>query len=402
MKVNMSGLMYALSYALDCVERELIGVSTGHGKRVAYISIVLGKELKMKKEQLADLMVCAVMHDNALTQYIYEEYNHSGNNLAKTLGVHCQFGEENLKKFPFQTNMEGVILYHHETADGTGPYKVRGEETPLGAQLIHFADALDKQCDLANVNHTKYEQALNYLEKEKNSIFIENQVNLFKECFTSTDLEKLSEDKIDNELKKLLPDVIIDYSYAQMLDIMDIFAKIIDYKSEFTSNHSLGIAKKAMEMGKYYHYDEETCYRLYIAGALHDIGKLAISNQVLEKPDKLTEDEFAYIKNHAWFTHQILSKIDDFDDILHWCSYHHEKLDGTGYPFGKTAKDLDKNDRLLACLDIYQALGETRPYKQGLSHEKCIEIMRDMAEKKFIDNSIVEDINTYFKGENKL
>lgn len=400
MRVNISGLMYALSYALDCVERELIGVSTGHGKRVAYISIILGKELKMEKEQLADLLVCAVMHDNALTQYIYEEYDRKDNSLTKTLGVHCQFGEENLRKFPFQTDMKGVILYHHETADGTGPYKVRGEETPLGAQLIHFADALDKQCDLGNISSTKYQQILNYLEKEKNSIFIENQVNLFKECITAIDMEKLSDDSIDKELKKLIPDVIIDYSYAQMLDIMDIFAKIIDYKSEFTRNHSLGIAQKAMEMGNYYHYDEETCYRLYIAGALHDIGKLAISNKVLEKPDKLTEDEYVYIKNHAWYTYQILSKIDDFDDILHWSSYHHEKLDGTGYPFGKTAEDLDRNDRLLACLDIYQALGEARPYKDGLPHDKCIEIMRGMAEKKFIDNSIVEDINTYFKGEN--
>ena len=399
MKVNMNGLMYALSYALDCVERELIGVSTGHGKRVAYISIVLGKELKMSKEQLADLIVCAVMHDNALTQYIYEEYTKSGNDLAKTLGIHCRFGEENLKKFPFQTNMEGVILYHHETADGTGPYKVKGEDTPLGAQLIHFADALDKQCNLGNYSSEKYQQVMDYLEKEKNSIFIENQVNLFKECFTADDLEKLSANGIDKELKKLVPDVIIDYSYAQMLDIMDIFAKIIDYKSEFTRDHSIGIATKAMEMGKYYHYDEETCYRLYIAGALHDIGKMAISNDVLEKPDKLTDDEYVYMKNHAWYTYQILSKIEGFEDITEWASFHHEKLNGTGYPFGKTAKDLDKNDRLLACLDIYQALSEARPYKEGLSHEKCIAIMRGMAEKKFIDNSIVEDINTYFKGE---
>lgn len=399
MKVNINGLMYALSYALDCVERELVGVSTGHGKRVAYISIVLGKKLKLKKEQLSDLVVCAVMHDNALTQYIYEEYQKSDSNPTKTLGAHCYFGEENLKKFPFRTDMTDVILYHHETADGTGPYKIKGEDTPLGAQLIHFADVLDKECDLGNNSSTKYQQVLEFLEKGKGSIFIESQVTLFKECFAPEDIEKLSEYSVEKELRKLVPDDIIDYGYEQMLDIMDIFAKIIDYKSEFTRDHSLGIAKKAMEMGHYYHYDEDTCYCLYIAGALHDIGKLAISNDVLEKPDKLTQDEYVYMKNHAWYTFQILSKVEGFEDILKWASFHHEKLNGTGYPFGKTAKELDHNDRLLACLDIYQALGEARPYKEGLPHNRCIAIMRDMADEQFIDNSIVEDINTYFKGE---
>lgn len=399
MKVNINGLMYALSFALDSVESELVGVSTGNGKRVAYISGFLGKALKMNEEQLSDLVVCAVMHDNALTQYIQEEYQKSNTDLKNTLGMHCLYGEENIRKFPFQTDMSDVILYHHETADGTGPFRRKGENTPLGAQLIHFADTLDKECDLGNNSSNKYRQIIDFLNKEKESIFLESQVDLFIGSFSQEELEKLSEDRIEKELRELVPDVMMEYSYKQMTELMDLFAKIIDYKSEFTRKHSLGIAKKAMKMGQYYGYDTDTCYRLYIAGALHDIGKMAISNDVLEKPDKLSDDEYVYMKNHAWFTYKILSQIEGFEDITHWASYHHERLNGKGYPFGKTAKDLDQNDRLLACLDVYQALGEPRPYKSGMPHEKCIDIMRNMADGGFLDSTIVEDINTYLKGE---
>ena len=83
-------------------------------------------------------------------------------------------------------------------------------------------------------------------------------------------------------------------------------------------------------------------------------------------------------------------------EIVHWASYHHEKLDGSGYPFGKKAEELDFIDRLMACCDIYQALTEDRPYKDAMSHEKSIEIMRSMAVGNKIDSQIVEDMNKVF------
>ena len=164
----------------------------------------------------------------------------------------------------------------------------------------------------------------------------------------------------------------------------------------FTKNHSLGIAQKARQMAVFFGYPEETCTKLYFAGALHDIGKLFVDSSVLEKPGKLEAEEYQHIQIHAEWTWKLLGKIRGFEDIKRWASYHHEQLNGKGYPFGKTAEELDTEERLLACLDIYQALTEDRPYKAGMAHNKAIGILREMAEKGELDVDIIEQIDQTF------
>ena len=113
-------------------------------------------------------------------------------------------------------------------------------------------------------------------------------------------------------------------------------------------------------------------------------------------PDKLTDDEFSKMKNHAGYTYLILSEVNDFEEIRDWAAFHHEKLNGKGYPFGKTAAELNEPERMMACVDIYQALTEDRPYKKGLSHEKTCDILDDMAHKDFIDSDISKTIRECF------
>ena len=99
------------------------------------------------------------------------------------------------------------------------------------------------------------------------------------------------------------------------------------------------------------------------------------------------------MKHHAAYTYNILSGIEDFDEIRDWAAFHHEHLDGSGYPFGKTADELNTQERMMACIDIYQALTESRPYKSGMSHEKACDILKDMAGKGWLDADIVEVID---------
>ena len=149
-------------------------------------------------------------------------------------------------------------------------------------------------------------------------------------------------------------------------------------------------------MAKYYGFDDEKRIRYYLAAALHDIGKLIIQNDILEKRGRLDTTEFANMKSHALASRVILSKIKGFEDITEWAGNHHEKLNGSGYPYGIGAERLTHEDRLMACLDIYQALTEPRPYKTPISHKKAMAIMYDMADKNEIDRTIVDDINKVF------
>mgnify|MGYP003589818047 FL=1 len=149
-------------------------------------------------------------------------------------------------------------------------------------------------------------------------------------------------------------------------------------------------------MGRFYGYDPVKVNTLYIAGAFHDIGKLAIPNSILEKPGKLEPAEFQKMKEHALYSYKILSKIQGFEEICSWACAHHEKLDGSGYPFGTKGDQLDHNQRLLCCIDIYQALTEARPYKKPFSHASTLKMMRDMVAAGKIDRQITEDIDKVF------
>lgn len=400
MKLCINDILYAFSYALDCVENELIGIASHHSKRVAYICLILGENLGFNELQLNDLAVCAVLHDNALTEYIHEE-GINGIDVVNdkdkiNAGVHCILGEDNLKNFPFNVDVSGAILYHHENSDGSGPFGKTWFETPIYAQLIHIADRVDAEFNLGFLTEEKYEKILKYLNENKNIEFYEDYVDMFIENLSYDVLLKMKDFEIEILLEEKIPRVCKEYSLEQIITFSDFFANIIDYKSEYTMRHSVNIAKKAAIMAKYYGYDEETTTKLYFAGAVHDIGKLVIDKDVLEKPDKLTENEYIYMQNHAYYTYEILRRIRGLEDIASWASMHHEKLNGSGYPFGKTADELGFKERLMSCLDIYQALTETRPYKEGLKHDKAISILKNMAQNNFIDESIVNDIEIAF------
>ena len=199
MELDIVGLVGACSYALDCIEAELVHLTNRHGKRVAYISVCMAERLGIEGSALQDLAVCAMLHDNALTQYISEEIQEnnisnislggstqgdkntvvdsggmsneseaiiSENGMAyspeiiksivgsihKKIGLHCTYGEQNIKKLPFYTDVSGAVLYHHENADGTGTFGKRWDEIPLFARIIHLCDMVDvmgNSCDFS-------------------------------------------------------------------------------------------------------------------------------------------------------------------------------------------------------------------------------------------------------------
>ena len=152
MEIDIIGLISACSYALDCIEAELVNIKNKHGKRVAYISVRMGQYFDLPEDALQDLAICALLHDNALTQYISEELQeHSAADLtadlvANTTNLHCIYGEQNLVKIPFKTDVTNAILYHHEHADGTGPFHKKWDEVPLSARIIHLADVVEIGC----------------------------------------------------------------------------------------------------------------------------------------------------------------------------------------------------------------------------------------------------------------
>ena len=403
MEIDIIGLLSAFSFALDCVEAELIHVTSNHGKRVAYMSVCMAEKMGVSDDALRDLAACALLHDNALTQYINEEFYSDISNIdtlkvssdditPRQLGMHCIYGEKNLEKYPFKTGVKDVILYHHEEADGSGPFEKKWTEVPLFARIIHFSDMLDAFCKAQKFDEDVFNKAVHFIEKNKDKRFDSEVTKMFFDAFDKEEFSRLGDEHIEEYFWEKVPCEKSFYSFNVLKDLADLFAKIIDYKSEFTSRHSLGVARTASKISEIMGYDKVICDKMYLAGTLHDVGKIAIGNEILEKPARLTDEEFAKMKNHAGYTYMILSKVDGFEEIRDIAAFHHERLDGSGYPFGKRADELTTLQRIMACADIYQALTEKRPYKDGMDHDKACEILKDMADKNWIDKNITEVI----------
>ncbi|MBR9988629.1 MAG: HD domain-containing protein, partial [Gemmatimonadetes bacterium] len=159
--------------------------------------------------------------------------------------------------------------------------------------------------------------------------------------------------------------------------IAEAFAEIIDAKSPFTFRHSTNVARYARAVAEVTGCDVVEARRIYRAGLLHDIGKLGISNRILDKNGPLTPDERLEIERHPVYSQEILQRVEAFNDFATPAVLHHEKLDGSGYPWRRSGDTLDSAARILAVVDIYEALTADRPYRAGMPSHRALQIIHE-------------------------
>ncbi|MDR0637974.1 MAG: HD domain-containing protein [Spirochaetaceae bacterium] len=373
------------------MSRKRLGATTHHGKRVAALAGAMGLRLGMNGRELSAVTSCALMHDNALTEMILAE--RKGGNAGEAWRLHCESGQRNMEALIPASDISGHILYHHEFANGSGPFGKKEGEFPLGAELIGIADSIDAAHPLQNLPESELDGLLGPVSENKQGLYTKRSAEALVAVFDKNMLSLLRDDRIAETAERFIPAWEVDMEDEPIFNLAGFVTRIIDYKSEFTHRHSVQIANKAWLMGGYYQYAYEEKTKLYLAAALHDLGKLAIPVTILEKPGKLTRDEYKIIMGHAAKTRELLEGITGFEDIWKWASNHHEKLDGSGYPFGKTAEALDFNSRLMACIDIYQAVSEARPYHPPRSHEDTMPVLYRMSDEGLIDGYIASGLD---------
>lgn len=211
LSIDIVGLAGACSYALDCIEAELVNVKNKHGKRVAYISVCMAKYCAIQGDALQDLAICALLHDNALTQYISEEVQKYPdtdikNDLSENkTNMHCVYGEKNITKIPFKTDISNVILYHHEHADGTGPFRKKWHEIPLFSRIIHLADIVDIIGNSIESADHRWDFICQYLSQNKDRLFDSECVNAFLKGFAKESFMCLRDDSFESKLWEIIP-----------------------------------------------------------------------------------------------------------------------------------------------------------------------------------------------------
>ena len=383
MKISRHSLIYGLSYALDIAGRN----NLSHSKSTAYIADAIGREFGMDDETLRELYYTALLHDIALSNtYDIEQ--------------HCKDGEKMLKKLPLPRNIARDVRYHHEYYDGTGAFGLAGDEIPKSALIIRFASDFD---DSFGKHVGEFEICLyiiicEWLEMQR-PLFPSDIVEAFDVLIKR---ETFLLDYFNIETKyalseKLFIDDDVYYGYFDVVRYAHCFADIIDCKSSFTRTHSNGIAALARQAALYLGYDKEIQQKMYIAGLLHDIGKLDVSPDILHKNGPLTQEERFEINKHTYYTRKILEQIEGFEDIVNYAANHHEKLDGLGYPSRIPGENLGELERVMAICDVFQALTEERPYREKLPLEKVWGIIDGMVDKQHLDGALVAKLKNTFR-----
>ncbi|SJZ30241.1 HD-GYP domain-containing protein [Selenihalanaerobacter shriftii] len=389
-EVSLFDMIMCLSDAIDLVSKAV----SGHHKRVAYIASSIAVEMGLSKEEERNLIMAGALHDagaislqerlQALkfdTTYAYS---------SEETCQHAQIGYHLIKQFEPFSEVAPLILYHHCIWNNKDNIKSDSEEVIQGSQILHLADRIDV---LINKNEEilgQREHIRNKIEEGSGSMFNPELVEVF---LNIAEKESFWFDTISPEITRILAKrsegKSIKLSIDRLLNLAMMFSEIIDFRSEFTATHSSGVAVTSKILAELIGLSKRECMMIEIAGYLHDLGKLAIPPEILDKPGKLTKEEFNIIKSHPFYTYRILERVKGLNQINKWASFHHERIDGAGYPFHYGEDRLVVGSRIIAVADVFTAITENRPYRDGMNKDKAMHVLQDMAKELALDSDIV-------------
>lgn len=372
---NLNNFLLSTSIALDLVEKNKKNTIENHSKRVAFVSLKIGDRLGLSPQELADLCAYSLAHNISLNKY------------DENTKEHFELAEEYTKKFPFLCGYKNVLKYHQEYFDGSGIFGLKGDDIPKLSRIISFAHILDTKFNLSGKEIENRKEIVGFLEKNEEKLFSKEIVDAFLDIASSIDfwLDIQNENDILHFIFGSLYDFTINPTFEEVLEITVPFTKLVDNDSSF-----LEMCKKMTEFYKFEHKDK---YTFLIAASLHNIGKLVIPSDIINKSDKLSENEYEVIKSYPYYTKKILSNLMGFNDITNWACRVQESIDGTGYPYKLSGKDLSLKDRLMATLNIYYSLSTKKNYRDAFSHKEAISIMNKQVNDGKLDKGIVEDLN---------
>lgn len=311
--------------------------------------------------------------------------------------IRCERGSYIAKQLGFSDSVAQGIYSLDEHWNGRGyPLGLRGSQIPLASRIANLSQTLDVFLTAGSTD-----AAVEAVRKRSGRWFDPELVKAAISLAHTGDLwSGLDDEDLVHKVHALEPEQRRARAGEDMIDSICVaFADIIDAKSPFTYRHSYGVAEAAQDIGRCFGMNAREMKLLRRAALLHDIGKLNVSNSILEKPGKLTPDEWKVVRDHPYYTLEILKRIPGFGDISDDAASHHERLDGSGYWRGFKGENLSLTARILAVADVFDALHAKRPYRDSLPLEKVFSVMREDAPRALDQICLEGLIETRTNGE---
>lgn len=387
--INLHEAIYSLSDALD-----LVGVThIHHGKHVAFMAAECGKTMGWQGQRMDDLFQAAMLHDcgvsktvvhSRLAQFEWEKEND-----------HCVLGSALLKSCPLTAKLSPIVHYHHTHWADLKDMELP-EEVKLSANCIYMVDRVDVLSLAFMVDQSNLllgrQGIRNKIYEKRGDWFCPELVDAFMKVSESDAFWlALENEHAHGYVSAWLAETQMqEMEFSELRSIVSIFSHIVDAKSTFTKEHSDGVARLSRTLGELQGLPIEKCEMLELAGLLHDLGKLRQPDALLDKPEKLTEEEYLHIQEHSFDTYNILKGIRGLEKITEWAAEHHERADSSGFPYNPNNSGLSIEARIVAVADVFQALAQKRPYRDPVPPDAILSILNEMSDDGKLDKSVVD------------
>lgn len=416
--VDLAEIVRAFSYALDVTE----GQPAGHCVRACWVGMHIGRDLGLGPAEQSDLYYTLLLKDLGCSSNaariceLYEAddlafkrgYKTVGTSLAATLSFvarktaqaqplhrrvaaigsilknggsiaqelilsRCTRGADIARTLRFSDAVADGIYCLDEHWDGSGrPGGLSGERIPLFSRIALLSQVVD-----VFHSHAGKDAASDEVRRRCGTWFDPALADAFsKVAVDAAFWSGLKSPAIDSKLAQVShAHEMREVDEHYLDDIAAAFGQVIDAKSPYTAGHSTRVADLALGIGEVMNVPMGRRRWLYRAALLHDIGKLGVSNAILDKPGPLDDREWESMRSHAAHTREILGRISVLADIAPVAAAHHERLDGTGYPLSLDAAQISRETRIITVCDFYDALTSDRPYRGPMPRKEALGIM---------------------------
>jgi HD-GYP domain-containing protein (c-di-GMP phosphodiesterase class II) len=417
--IAASEIIVALSTALDLTE----GQPAGHAARSCWIGMHIADQIGLPVEEKSALFYALLLKDLGCSsnaskvsylfgaddrtvkknfktvnwqslwsnvRYVASQVSPQGRTWDKLLRIaamakqgsegpraliktRCERGANIARQLGFNELTAHAILDLDEHWNGKGhPIGKRGEEISLLGRILNISQTVEVFWREAGMR-----AALDVVKSRSGNWFDPKLCRAFLQCCQNSAMQQgMASADILGEVVKLEPMHLQFEADSDFLDrVAKGFSDVVDAKSPWTYKHSEGVARISVGIAESLGWSGDRVVGLRRAALLHDLGKLGISNQILDKPGKMTDEEFAAMKQHPRLTELILMKVPALSELAQVAGAHHERLDGRGYFRGIESAGLPLEARILMVADIFEALTAARPYRDGMPQEKVLNIL---------------------------
>jgi HD-GYP domain-containing protein (c-di-GMP phosphodiesterase class II) len=391
MKSDLRHVIYALSDALD-----LVGVDdVAHGKRVAIMAAECARVMGHSEPEAIFMFDLGMLHDIGVSstqthRHLVGEFDWESSQ------IHAEFGHELLRGYPPLAPLALPVRYHHTHWDRLAalPESELSRSQAEQANLIYLVDRVDALAAPYYGGDQLFEHVEEIRQRIRGHAGVYFSPALVEVFLAASAAEVFWLRLEPRAIQACLQDLLAHgeryrATFAELKQLAYIFARIVDAKSPYTAEHSLGVAGVARFLAGRMGLPEESCDKLEIAGLLHDLGKLRIPDEILDKQGGLDLHERRIINAHSFESFQILRNIEGFEDIALWAAYHHEDVGGTGYPFHIRGEGLPLEARILRVADIFQAMAQNRPYRSGWGAQAVLAFLDQLAHDGHLDAEVV-------------